>query len=83
MSVGYSPSYGARPINRAIQTEVLHPLSKLLLSGQVLDGETVKVRFDGPHNRLNVIPNHDGVSGRMDVDQDDDDDDEIEIEEMD
>lgn len=82
MSVGYSPSYGARPINRAIQSEILHPLSKLLLSGQVLDGETVQVRFDGPHNRLNVIPNHDGVSGRMDVDQDDDDD-EIEIEEMD
>lgn len=80
MSVGYSPSYGARPINRAIQSEVLHPLSILLLSGRVLDNETVKVRFDGPHNRLIVVPNHEGVDG-MDVDQDNDDD--IEIEEMD
>ena len=81
MSVGYSPSYGARPINRAIQNELLHPLSILLLSGRVLDNETVKVRFDGPHNRLIIIPNHEGVDGGMDVDQDDDDD--IEIEEMD
>ena len=80
MSVGYSPSYGARPINRAIQSELLNPLSILILSGQVLDGETVKVRFDGPHNRIIVIPNHEGVGGRMDVDEDEDD---IEIEEMD
>jgi ATP-dependent Clp protease ATP-binding subunit ClpA len=81
MSVGYSPSYGARPINRAIQSELLNPLSILLLSGRVLDNETVKVRFDGPHNRIIVTPNHEGLSG-MDVDQDDDDDD-IDIEEMD
>lgn len=79
MSMGYSPSYGARPINRAIQSELLHPLSILFLSGQVLEGETIKVRFDGPHNRLNIIPNHEGVGG-MDVDQDEDD---IDIEEID
>lgn len=82
LSVGYSPSYGARPINRAIQSELLNPLSILLLSGRVLDNETVKVRFDGPHNRVIVIPNHESVSG-MDVDVDVDDDDDIEIEEMD
>ncbi|KAJ3515406.1 hypothetical protein NLJ89_g1780 [Agrocybe chaxingu] len=81
MSVGYSPAYGARPLNRAIQADLLNPLSVLILSGQVLDGETVRVRFDGPHNRLNIIPNHEG-SGAMDVDDLTDDDD-IEIEEMD
>lgn len=54
----------------------------LLLSGQVLDGETVKIRFDGPHNRLNIIPNHEGMGITMDVDEDEDDED-IEIEEMD
>lgn len=73
MSVGYSPSYGARPINRAIQSELLNPLSILLLSGRVLDNETIKVRFDGPHNRIIVVPNHEGMTG-MDVDQDYDDD---------
>ena len=81
--MGYSPSLGARPINRAIQSELLNPLSILLLSGRVLDGETVKVRFDGPHNRIIIIPNHEGLSG-MDVDQDVDEDvDDIDIEEMD
>ena len=84
MSVGYSPSYGARPINRAIQSELLNPLSILLLAGRVLDCETIKVRFDGPHNRIVVIPNHESSTSGMDVDQyGDDDDDDIEIEEMD
>lgn len=82
MSVGYSPTYGARPLNRAIQSELLNPLSVMLLSGRIQDGETVRVRFDGPHNRLQILPNHEGTidDDSMDVDYDDDD---IEIEEMD
>jgi ATP-dependent Clp protease ATP-binding subunit ClpB len=82
LSIGYSPAYGARPLNRAIQSEVLNPLSFMLLSDRVRDGETVKVRFDGPRNKLVIIPNHEGmeVADGMEVDVDDD---EIEIEEMD
>ncbi|KAF9526488.1 P-loop containing nucleoside triphosphate hydrolase protein [Crepidotus variabilis] len=85
MSVGYSPAYGARPLNRSIQTELLNPLSILILSGRVLDNETVRVRFDGPHNRLSVLPNHEGIAGAMDdVDMEDlDDMNDVEIEEMD
>jgi ATP-dependent Clp protease ATP-binding subunit ClpB len=84
MSIGYSTTYGARPLNRAIQSELLNPLSVMILSGQIRDGETVRVRFDGPGNRLNIIPNHESSvpEEMMDVDDDDDDDD-IEIEEMD
>ncbi|KJA29123.1 hypothetical protein HYPSUDRAFT_73692 [Hypholoma sublateritium FD-334 SS-4] len=81
MSAGYSPAYGARPLNRTIQSDLLNPLSVLILSGQVLDGETVRVRFDGPHNRINILPNHEGTAP-MDIDDLDSDDD-IEIEEMD
>lgn len=81
MSIGYSPAYGARPLNRAIQSELLNPLSVLILSGQVLDGEVVCVRFDGAHNRLAILPNHEGA-GTMDIDSLDTDDD-VEIEEMD
>lgn len=83
LSVGYSTVYGARPLNRAIQSELLNPLSVMILSGRVLDGEVVRVRFDGPHNRLRIIPNHEGVASDewMDVDANEDDD--IEIEEMD
>ncbi|KAH9849740.1 P-loop containing nucleoside triphosphate hydrolase protein [Lenzites betulinus] len=82
MSIGYSPSYGARPLNRAIQQELLNPLSVMILSERVRDGESVRVAFDGPHNRLQIVPNHEGNGEGMDVDYEDDDDD-IEIEEMD
>jgi ATP-dependent Clp protease ATP-binding subunit ClpB len=69
-SVGYSPNYGARPLNRAIQSELLNPLSVLILEDRIRDGETVKVGFDGPHNRLVIVPNHDATPGveSMDVD---------------
>jgi ATP-dependent Clp protease ATP-binding subunit ClpB len=40
---GYDPIYGARPLKRVIQKEVQDPLAKLILSGGILDGETVKV----------------------------------------
>lgn len=72
-SAGYSPSYGARPLNRAIQSELLNPLSVLILEDRIRDGEIVKVGFDGLHNRLVVVPNHDVTPGMesMDVDHDD------------
>jgi ATP-dependent Clp protease ATP-binding subunit ClpA len=52
---GYSPVYGARPLNRTIQTELLNPLSVMLLSERVRDGEVVRVGFDGPRNRLQIL----------------------------
>ncbi|KAI0308210.1 P-loop containing nucleoside triphosphate hydrolase protein [Multifurca ochricompacta] len=77
---GYSPVYGARPLNRAIQTELLNPLSVMLLADRIRDGDVVRVGFDGPRNRLQFFANHEGneIDG-MDVDFDDD----LEIEEMD
>ncbi|KAI1797900.1 P-loop containing nucleoside triphosphate hydrolase protein [Ganoderma leucocontextum] len=81
MSIGYSPTYGARPLNRAIQQELLNPLSVMILSERIRDGELVNVQFDGPHNRLYIVPNHEGMGEAMDVDYMDDDD--IDIEEMD
>lgn len=76
-ATGYSPVYGARPLNRAIQNDLLNPLSVMILSERVRDGETVRVTFDGPHNRLVIVPNHEGTD-YMDTEDDD-----IEIEEMD
>lgn len=43
--VGYEPSYGARPLKRAIQKEVETPLGRLLLQGEVRDGQRVKVDY--------------------------------------
>jgi ATP-dependent Clp protease ATP-binding subunit ClpB len=76
---GYSTTYGARPLNRTIQSELLNPLSVMLLADRIRDGETIRVRFDGPRNRLRVLPNHEGKDDVNDMDVDDD----IEIEEMD
>lgn len=41
-ATGYHPSYGARPLNRAIQTELLNPLSRLLIADCIRDGEVAK-----------------------------------------
>ncbi|KAL7421874.1 hypothetical protein Q5752_003645 [Cryptotrichosporon argae] len=81
---GYSPTYGARPLARLIQTEILNPLSKLLLQGRVRDGEQARVTADIKRNRLVVLPNHEqDVTVPDDAEYDDDDEDAIEIEEMD
>jgi ATP-dependent Clp protease ATP-binding subunit ClpB len=38
---GYDPSYGARPLKRAIQRRVLDPLALRVLEGQFVEGDTV------------------------------------------
>jgi ATP-dependent Clp protease ATP-binding subunit ClpB len=44
--VGYNPSYGARPLKRAIQKEVEVALGRLILKGDVREGQTVVVDMD-------------------------------------
>ncbi|MCX7894339.1 MAG: ATP-dependent chaperone ClpB [Thermoanaerobaculum sp.] len=38
---GYDPEYGARPLKRTIQRLVQDPLARMLLAGQVQEGDTV------------------------------------------
>ena len=40
---GYDPAFGARPLKRAIQKSVQDPLADLMLSGEIGDGDTIKV----------------------------------------
>jgi len=40
---GYDPVYGARPLRRTIQKEILDPLSIDILEGKVREGQTVHV----------------------------------------
>ncbi|MDH5428006.1 MAG: ATP-dependent chaperone ClpB [Nitrospirota bacterium] len=40
-SRGYDPVYGARPLKRLIQQEVETPLSRLIIQGKALDGQTI------------------------------------------
>ena len=40
---GYDPAYGARPLKRVIQRSLQNPLAQDILSGKILDGQTVLV----------------------------------------
>ena len=40
---GYDPTYGARPLKRTIQREILDPLAMHVLEGDFLEGDTVVV----------------------------------------
>ncbi len=41
--LGYDPSYGARPLKRVIQKQVQDALAKMVLAGNLKDGQTVSV----------------------------------------
>ncbi|MBP5171845.1 MAG: AAA family ATPase, partial [Bacteroidales bacterium] len=40
---GYDPQFGARPVKRLIQREILNQLSKALLSGQIEKGQDITI----------------------------------------
>ncbi len=46
---GFDPVYGARPLKRVIQNELLNPLAKKILDQSVKSGDTVRVTLSGDH----------------------------------
>ena len=42
---GYDPAFGARPLKRALQREIIDPLAIRLLEGKFKPGDTVFVRM--------------------------------------
>ncbi|KAJ5724253.1 Heat shock protein hsp98 [Penicillium malachiteum] len=65
---GYSPAYGARPLGRIIEKEVLNRLAVLILRGSIQDGELARVvLIDG---RIDVLPNHEQDDTDSDGDED-------------
>jgi len=49
---GYDPNYGARPLKRLIQKEIETALGRLMLKGEVRDGQTIVVDFDAERGAL-------------------------------
>lgn len=45
-NLGYEPAYGARPLKRVIMHEVETPLSKLLLEGAFVSGDTILIDIE-------------------------------------
>lgn len=54
---GYDPVYGARPLKRVIQKALQDPLAELLLSGDLLDGDSIEVSA----NELGLVIDGEGV----------------------
>lgn len=52
---GYDPSFGARPLQRVIQRQILNPLAKLIISGDVKSGREIEaVRSDNPEEPIKL-----------------------------
>lgn len=44
--IGYDPLFGARPLKRVIQKEVLNQLSKMILAGELVSNEKIIIDID-------------------------------------
>jgi ATP-dependent Clp protease ATP-binding subunit ClpB len=77
-AAGYSPAYGARPLQRLLEKEILNRLAILILRGSIKDGETARVVLqDG---KVTVLPNHSDSDLEDDEDMIDEDDAMLELE---
>ena len=46
-NVGFDPVYGARPLKRAIQSQIENPLASMILSGEYGAGDVVRIEAQG------------------------------------
>jgi ATP-dependent Clp protease ATP-binding subunit ClpB len=45
VSIGSDPTYGARPLKRAIQKEIENPLARKLIAGEIADGQRLRLDY--------------------------------------
>jgi len=50
---GYDPAYGARPLKRVIQKELVDNIARRILNGDFSDGDVLSVGFDGEGLTIN------------------------------
>jgi len=60
---GFDPHYGARPLKRAIQKKVETPLGRLILKGEVRDGQHLELDVDS-EGELHFKPVMESTSAR-------------------
>ena len=51
---GHDPIFGARPLRRLIEREIETPLAKLIIAGEVKEGQTVRVDYRDGELKLEV-----------------------------
>ncbi|KZZ95282.1 heat shock protein 101 [Moelleriella libera RCEF 2490] len=74
-NAGYSPAYGARPLSRLIEKEVLNKLAILILRNNIRDGEIARVEL--LDDRISVLSNHPDSEMGEDSEMMDDSDDAV------
>lgn len=57
---GFDPVYGARPLKRAIQSQIENPLAKEILEGRFIAKDTIKVDFSD--NKINFSKSNVDIS---------------------
>ncbi|HVY35878.1 MAG TPA: AAA family ATPase [Candidatus Paceibacterota bacterium] len=63
--VGYNPHYGARPLNRLIQTKILNPIAERIIARTIEEGDAVSVSMDGDDVLVSVKHNKRKRSGSL------------------
>lgn len=53
--VGYDAEYGARPIKRLLQNEIINPIASKLISGEISNNCKIEVSSNATHLNLNII----------------------------
>jgi len=53
---GFDPQFGARPLKRAIQQYLLNPMSKTIVAGGFMPGDTVRVTLIGDQIGFERVP---------------------------
>ena len=49
---GYSPEFGARPLERLIEQQIVQPLARQMLGGHGRESRTIRVMIDGDSVRI-------------------------------
>ena len=68
---GFDMVYGARPLKRVVQREILNPLASRILSGEITEGSRVQVDVEGRHlvfrpsDRESVVSGSHGRPGKQ------------------
>ena len=63
---GYDPENGARPLRRAIQNDIEDKIAEMLITGEVTQGDTLKIGSQHGHLKFEVVnakkSNHEKLS---------------------
>ena len=65
--VGYDPTYGARPLKRAIQANVETPIAKLIIKGDTKEGDEIVGDYDGARLSFTTRPGFDNETAEADI----------------